>query len=155
TRLERGLCSIPAHAVSPGLGGVCQATLRRTTACAALSGPLHPSGSDLQPSSAQLARRAGHLSVEGLVPRQHTPQHEGQRPCVLTPRCVARAAKGFCANPFLRLPGQPAARCAAASVSTFPGASTGPLPVKTWTHTFSLVVSIVWWRDGCGRTIRR
>src|SRR5215469_17063566 len=32
TRLERGLCSIPAHAVSPGLGGVCQAALRRTTA---------------------------------------------------------------------------------------------------------------------------
>src|SRR5215469_15297898 len=71
---------IPAHAVSPGLGGVCQATLRRTTACAALSGPLHPSGSDLQPSSAQLARRTGHLSVEGLCPRQQTPQHEGPRP---------------------------------------------------------------------------
>ena len=65
------------------------------------------------------------------------------------------APQGFCANPFLRLPGQPAARSAAASVSTFPGASTGPLPVTSCTNSFPLVVSIVWRRDGHGRAIQR
>src|SRR5215469_8680491 len=154
-RFERGLRSIPAHAVSPGLGGLCQAALRWTTACAALSGPIHPSRSDLQPSSTQLARRTGHLSVEGLRPWQQTPQHEGPRSRIPTPLSAARAPKRFCANPFLRLPGQPAARCATASVSTSCGFSTAPLPVKSYTNSFLLVVSIVWRRDGCGRAIQR
>src|SRR5271170_3926170 len=49
---REALRRLPARTLSPRLGRLCQATLRRSRACAALPGPLYPLRRHLQPSPA-------------------------------------------------------------------------------------------------------
>src|SRR6266446_5692590 len=66
SRPAQDLRRLATAAVQKGLGGVLETTLRWSGICAPVSGPLHPSRGHLQPSSALVYGREGHLPLAGL-----------------------------------------------------------------------------------------
>src|SRR5947209_16244024 len=71
-----GIFCFPPNAVPRGLGRVCQEALRRARTRAPLSGPLHTSGRNLQPSHRRRDRYPRDLPLERLCAPQQAPYHD-------------------------------------------------------------------------------
>jgi integrase len=72
----RSFARFLAHAAPPSLGGRCPQAVRRTLACVALSGALHPSRRHLQSPLDPSGRPQGHLPLEGLRARRQEAQDD-------------------------------------------------------------------------------
>ena len=95
--------------VPAGLGGLRQATIRRTGIRPPIPGPLHPSRGHFQPPTHLLGRWRGHLPMEGLCSRQQEAQngrHDRRIPASVS---AARPNARLCAHPPLWFPFRAAA----------------------------------------------
>src|ERR1039458_1882186 len=85
------------------MGGLRQATLRRTAPGDRVSRPLHPSRGHLQPASGSAARRPSFVSLERLPAPGTAQGNDGLRRGVHPPFPAACAAARLSAHPLLRL----------------------------------------------------
>src|SRR6185312_255610 len=113
-----GLLFFTSFALPPRLGSVRQAAVRRPAARSSLSGPLHPSCRDFQPSARKLRRWPGHFPLEGLCTWQQAETDDrdsGRVPAPLSSPCASARLRPY---PLLRLPGQPQAQNLIADLPT-------------------------------------
>ena len=78
-RLTASFLLFPAPTLPSGLGRLLQTALRGPRICPSLSGRLHPSRRDLQPSPRFPDRRPSHLPLARLRPRQPAAPHDPVR----------------------------------------------------------------------------
>src|SRR5579863_577572 len=117
TAIERkSVRPVSAHPVSPGLGGLLQTTLWRSETCAAVSGSLYPSSSDLQSPDQRHDRYARDIPMEGLRSSQQAARDDFGSRGVSAPISPARLAERLPAHPLLRIPSQSSAGSAASAV---------------------------------------
>ncbi len=107
TRRREELRCLSTHAVSAGLGRLCQTALWWTGTRPSLPGPLHPSRCHLQPPAALGLRRRGRLPLEGLRAWQQAPYHDSLSGGVPAPFPTACFTQRLSPYPLLRLAGQP------------------------------------------------
>ena len=107
---------LPGSAARRQMGGLCQASLRRTAAGAGVPGPLYPSRGHLQPAPAGAGRRPSLLRWKDYRDGSKSKVHDRLRRGVHPPLPAALPAARLPAHPLLRLPGQ------------LPSRQTGSLP---------------------------
>ena len=110
-RPAQGLFLLAPTTVSPRLGRLLQATLRRTGACLAVSRLLHPPCRHLQPPTGLLEGWPSHVSLEGFRASQPKTADDAAGGGVPAPLPVASASPRLRSHSQFRLPGQPASGC--------------------------------------------
>jgi len=112
----RAFASWRRSLVPPRLGGLLQAAVRWSATRSPLPWRLHPPRCHLQPSTDCPRKRQGHVSMEGLCPRQPQADHEPLGRRVPTPLSPPPVTARLYAHPQLRLPRQSATSPASSTV---------------------------------------
>src|SRR5215469_5608008 len=155
TDAREGILSFSAYALPRGLGGLCQAAIRRTGTRTALSGSLHSSRRDLQPSSCRPDRHPRLVSLEGLCASQQAPHHDthsGGVPAPVSPTCSASRTPP---HPLLRPPREPAPRRTAASLQDALTCTSRPRFINGYSSPGSVEVSLLSKPDAPSRAAYR
>ena len=103
----RAFHSLLWYPAQQGVGGLLQASLRRTRTRAEVPGPLHPPRRHLQRKAAQPRQRTGALPLARLQTQQPQQRHEPRRGRVHPPLPAPRPARRLRQDPPLRIARQP------------------------------------------------
>src|SRR5208283_1222772 len=106
----QGLCRIPPAIVPSSMGGLLQATLRRSRTCSEVPRQLHPSHRHFQPPPHLVCRRPSDLSLARLCPWQQETNPDALGDRVPASFLAPRTPSPLCPHSPPRLSGQPAAR---------------------------------------------
>src|SRR6266851_5051817 len=146
---------LSTHAVSAGLGRLCQTALWWTRTRPSLPGPLHPSRCHLQPPTALGLRLRGRLPLEGLRAWQQAPYHDSLSGGVPAPFPTACFTQRLSPYPLLRLAGQPRTQEPAPTLSSSTQPATARNRSIVFKPTCHLAVPTLPWPDVRHRTTHR